>query len=654
MQIVSSPLPVFTALDGTPLEAAKLYFGAVNQNPETTPVTVYWDSALTQPAAQPIRTLGGVPSRNGTPANIYTSGAYSLTVRSKTDALLYSFMDSTSTTMAAALATSTGATLIGWLRNSLNAVATTLAKWLGWQPPSVFDYMTDAQITDVQAGTRSLDHTAAINNCLSANQGKKIIFPAGKYNYNGGGTLGAGTVVEGEGRNTTFIYSTLASPTNSCLFYVSGYGAGVRSMAFYAGVTQTGGSYVVLGGPESFIDDFFMTGDFNGVLMTGNVARIRHGRFQDGAAGAIRIRAEGGDNSQLIDDVLMGAQLPQISAAGIRVRNSAALIISNTSVIQQGHNLLIDPYTSTLGANTDAGNVLSLFANNCFFDNASGNAVRIAATGTGSVVRCRFANCWLNSAGSDNVLIDNAGTGIVEGMSFESCHSVLSPASGYTIGVGVTDLSIIGGLIANNLYGVYVGQALTKLRIQGVNIGAGGGLTGNSTAITLAAAAISDVVITNNVMLGNTNGINRASTGTDIEINNNIGVDEYVSFTPTLTFGGASVGMTYTTQVGAYVLRGSMVEVDFKIILTAKGTSTGVAAIEGLPFPVSQSSGYMGGGFITNLVNMAALGGAVGLQGNNAVPKAAIIYQGAGGFGALTDANFTNTSVIYGKFFYKK
>lgn len=118
MQIVSNPIPCFTGLDGSPLEGGKLYFGTVNQNPETNPTTVYWDSALTQPAAQPIRTIGGMPARNGTPTNLYTSGAYSLTVRSKTDTLLYSFMDSTLTAMASALAIAladpNGSSLIGF------------------------------------------------------------------------------------------------------------------------------------------------------------------------------------------------------------------------------------------------------------------------------------------------------------------------------------------------------------------------------------------------------------------------------------------------------------------------------------------------------------------------------------------------------------
>lgn len=85
---VAPPYPIFTDLDGTPLGAGYLYLGFVNTNPETQPIQVFWDSALTIPAAQPIRTTNGYPSRNGTPAMLYTNGAFSITVRNKNKAIV--------------------------------------------------------------------------------------------------------------------------------------------------------------------------------------------------------------------------------------------------------------------------------------------------------------------------------------------------------------------------------------------------------------------------------------------------------------------------------------------------------------------------------------------------------------------------------------
>jgi len=91
---ITDPYPLFLDLQGDPLQGGLLYFGVVNQNPETAPTTVYWDSALTQPAAQPISTINGFPVRSGTPAQLFISGNYSLTVRDSTRALVYSALSS--------------------------------------------------------------------------------------------------------------------------------------------------------------------------------------------------------------------------------------------------------------------------------------------------------------------------------------------------------------------------------------------------------------------------------------------------------------------------------------------------------------------------------------------------------------------------------
>jgi hypothetical protein len=86
---VVAPFDVYTGLDGLPIDAGSIYVGVANQNPEIAPVSVYWDEANTIPAAQPIATLHGYPSRSGTPARIYVSGDYSITVRDKRGRFLY-------------------------------------------------------------------------------------------------------------------------------------------------------------------------------------------------------------------------------------------------------------------------------------------------------------------------------------------------------------------------------------------------------------------------------------------------------------------------------------------------------------------------------------------------------------------------------------
>lgn len=86
---VSTPFAIILDSNGQPLEAGYVYIGEVNKNPETSPVAVYWDSTLTIPAAQPLRTSGGYIVRNGTPAKLYTKDIFSITVRDKNRALVY-------------------------------------------------------------------------------------------------------------------------------------------------------------------------------------------------------------------------------------------------------------------------------------------------------------------------------------------------------------------------------------------------------------------------------------------------------------------------------------------------------------------------------------------------------------------------------------
>lgn len=87
---LASPFPIFNDIDGNPLENGYIYVGTPGLNPETNPIQVYWDAALTVPAAQPIRTLGGYPSRNGTPARLYVNSDYSIRVQNSKGSLVYS------------------------------------------------------------------------------------------------------------------------------------------------------------------------------------------------------------------------------------------------------------------------------------------------------------------------------------------------------------------------------------------------------------------------------------------------------------------------------------------------------------------------------------------------------------------------------------
>ena len=90
---VEPPYPAFADADGQPLEDGYIWIGTVNLNPITNPIVAYWDAALTITAVQPIRTSGGYPVYQGTPARIYTASDYSIQVQNKNATVVYTSLN---------------------------------------------------------------------------------------------------------------------------------------------------------------------------------------------------------------------------------------------------------------------------------------------------------------------------------------------------------------------------------------------------------------------------------------------------------------------------------------------------------------------------------------------------------------------------------
>ena len=63
-------------------------------------------------------------------------------------------------------------------------------------------------------------------------------------------------------------------------------------------------------------------------------------------------------------------------------------------------------------------------------------------------------------------------------------------------------------------------------------------------------------------------------------------LDDYEegTFTPVLSFGGGTTGITYDQQFGNYTKIGRLVHIKMRIKLSSKGSSTGDAVVNGFPF----------------------------------------------------------------------
>ena len=90
---IQPPYPAFAGADGLPLENGYIWVGTVNLNPQVNQIAVYWDSALTIPAAQPIRTLNGYPVYQGTPSRFYTDSDYSIQVLDSKGTVVYTSLN---------------------------------------------------------------------------------------------------------------------------------------------------------------------------------------------------------------------------------------------------------------------------------------------------------------------------------------------------------------------------------------------------------------------------------------------------------------------------------------------------------------------------------------------------------------------------------
>jgi hypothetical protein len=114
---------------------------------------------------------------------------------------------------------------------------------------SVFDYMTTAQIADVQAGTLAEDVTAAIQAAIDyahslslgnisvpydtiRKGGATVFFPAGAYKTTATVVLKEGVVLNGAGRFSTIIKSSANSAIirNQTPLYYDAFGMGIKNM----------------------------------------------------------------------------------------------------------------------------------------------------------------------------------------------------------------------------------------------------------------------------------------------------------------------------------------------------------------------------------------------------------------------------------------
>ena len=117
------------------------------------------------------------------------------------------------------------------------------------------------------------------------------------------------------------------------------------------------------------------------------------------------------------------------------------------------------------------------------------------------------------------------------------------------------------------------------------------------------------------------------------------------TWTPTVTFGGGSTGVAYNNQYGHWSRTGNMVTVQGFVYLSSKGSDTGTALINGLPFACSAAGDVVGSVVVGSAEIMTGLTSPVT---GRVVGSDIYLYDwGATGTVVLTDANFGASAIRF-------
>jgi hypothetical protein len=116
------------------------------------------------------------------------------------------------------------------------------------------------------------------------------------------------------------------------------------------------------------------------------------------------------------------------------------------------------------------------------------------------------------------------------------------------------------------------------------------------------------------------------------------------TWVPTLNFGGATTGITYTSQTGIWQKFGNQIVYHANIKLSSKGSATGTATIAGTPFSVAS----LGNGAFTGatLGSLMSFTGTLVAQLPNSANRVDLWVNNGGTSTLAADTNFTNTTSL--------
>ena len=252
---------------------------------------------------------------------------------------------------------------------------------------------------------------------------------------------------------------------------------------------------------------------------------------------------------------------------------------------------------------------------------------------------CELFNCW-----ESGILCTSSETDIrINGCSFNNIGTVNANGEAILIRDGKS-INITSNIfrVGDNppvatFYGIKLEGTIEQVCIDG-NCFLGIPNDYNSTA------TVNQLLIADNISNNPTNTIVGSIIGNQANSNpKSLDWYEETTFSPTISFGGASVGVTYSSRSGSLTRIGNRVLVNIYIALSNKGTSTGTVLIGTLPFAVNNSFPAQ---FTVLCTSMNASIGSNNLFAGSSGTTIGVGQQVSGSSTDFNDTHFTNSSLI--------
>jgi hypothetical protein len=335
--------------------------------------------------------------------------------------------------------------------------------------------------------------------------------------------------------------------------------------------------------------------------------------------------------------IVQGGQTRQVSVNNLTT-GKAVSATQYTSTIATGTAPLVVSSTTEV-ANLRAANATSADTANQVKSNATTGVLQIAGPGTGTTRVMTTPNANFTAARTDAA------------QSFTGAQSFGNNVNLTDSTAAKINFATLSSATTNYIQTHSDGYSLMLYVDRGVSKPTYLMNFGGTHEWGFAGTSSVELDVTNKNLKINTGNlvIGTSGKGIDFSATPGTGTSELLAdyeegtWTPTLAFSGASVGITYGFQQGSYTKVGRLVTATCLFSLSSKGSSSGNAYIEGLPF--ATSSTY----YAVGVIRISAITCSGPIAVNTTPATTDLLFTTTsllGVISVMTETNFSDTSSV--------